>query len=365
MDLYVREILDNIQRQKCILFLGSQFAETRDGTPIHQDLTRFFKEQTPFQLDFEIDNLFLPKNPEEVDPLTFHSYLNEYYRQIQPSPIFQQIAEIPFHLIISSTPDLILRDTFQQMGTPFDFEFYNKEGRFESKNIPTPDRPCLYNLFGNIEEIDSLILSYEDLYDFIISILGGDEQKQKLPVNLQNEIVSANAFVFLGFNMEKWYIKLLFHRLEFGRETRYRKGYSDLKSVSTAETQAYFERQHAVDFLDDDLETIIGKLHAGAKERGILRQAQTSEVLSATSRMRQLLADDQLESVIDLLFEEADQRQDQNPELYEGVIILMGNHRKLRKDIANGLLTRESQQVERNQLIQRIQLLIEELEEEK
>jgi hypothetical protein len=70
-------------------------------------------------------------------------------------------------------------------------------------------KPIIYNIFGNINDLNSLITDYDSLYDFLINILKAD---QEVPLQLKNILGNAKAFLFLGFDLRKWYIPLIIRK---------------------------------------------------------------------------------------------------------------------------------------------------------
>ena len=78
----------------------------------------------------------------------------------------------------------------------------------ETKEIDA-ELPILYNLFGSIADENSLITTYDAFFNFFISVIG---EEHKLPLELQNRLTEANFFVFIGFDLTKWYIPLLMHK---------------------------------------------------------------------------------------------------------------------------------------------------------
>ena len=69
--------------------------------------------------------------------------------------------------------------------------------------------PSFIIFFGSVNDLNSLILDYDSLYDFLINILKAD---QEVPLQLKNILGSARAFLFLGFDLRKWYIPLIIRK---------------------------------------------------------------------------------------------------------------------------------------------------------
>jgi hypothetical protein len=128
--------------------------------------------------------------------------------------IYEKLARIKFHLIISISPDHLLASAMEKLDIPHDFAFYNKTVNPGKLSQPSSNNPLIYNLFGSIEEQQSLLLTHEDLYDFLFAILGD----HKLPDELQTALGKAANFLFIGFQFDKWYMQLLMRLLNLHDE---------------------------------------------------------------------------------------------------------------------------------------------------
>ncbi len=94
---------------------------------------------------------------------------------------------------------MFLKKYFEEKKLDFNFDFYNKKQNPQAIEKPTRDKPLIYNLFGNVEFEGSLVLTYDDLFNYLISIFG----KQELHKDLRMELRTARMILFLGFKFEK------------------------------------------------------------------------------------------------------------------------------------------------------------------
>jgi hypothetical protein len=198
-----------IDTNECILFLGPQFAVTKEGTKIHTILKEKYESYTP-AIDLNFDNLLIFKDPAttNVQVIKLKSELKRLYSTLIPHDIYQAIAEIPFQAIVCHSPDLFLQSAFMAKGIPIEFQFYSPKGH-PPETMKT-DLPIVYNVFGKYDVPDSMINTYDSFFDFVFTIMG---DKNNVPINLKNILANAKGFIFLGFDLDKWYISLLIRKL--------------------------------------------------------------------------------------------------------------------------------------------------------
>ena len=202
--------LSAINQGNCILFLGPQFSMDNDGNKMFREIRKRMEGNSRFRdLDFGYDNLFIfkDKKPSSTNKMRLNMAIKNYYKTVQPHSIYSAFPQIPFSAIISLSPDLFIRDAFE--ADKINFKYFSHKGNFETKEVDEK-LPILYNLFGSIEDENSLITTYDNFFNFFISVIG---EEHKLPLELQNRLTEANFFVFIGFDLTKWYIPLLMHKL--------------------------------------------------------------------------------------------------------------------------------------------------------
>jgi hypothetical protein len=85
---------------------------------------------------------------------------------------------------------------------------------------PTPDQPLVYHVFGRLTQPDSLVITEDDYFDYLIGITHNNDMV--LPA--LRAALSGNALLFLGFQMDDWSFRVLFRSLmrNEGRDRRSR-----------------------------------------------------------------------------------------------------------------------------------------------
>lgn len=207
---WVETIIKSLKEDdgRCVLFLGPEIP-FHDTTSRYKTINALLEGKSYGSLVkvYEDDELLAYKRRlipyQEMD---FHQDMKNKYSELATNDIHKMVREIPFHTIISMTPDMNIVTAFKEKNYSYDFQFYNhRQERTLEIDKPTKSVPIIYNLMGSFNEEDSLVLDYGDFLDFILSI----SNQSKLPKNLIESLQNARNFIFLGFRLEKWYFKLL------------------------------------------------------------------------------------------------------------------------------------------------------------
>lgn len=296
------------------------------------------------KLDYGFENLFIFKKnkPETVDKLRLNQKLKEIYSAVRPHPLYDRLAVMPFSAVISCSPDLMLKQAMEQKSIGANYYFYSPKGNAGRRSIP--DWPILFNVFGDIEVEDSLITTYADFFKFVISILGDEQQ---LPLDLKNAIASAKIFLFCGFDLTKWYIPLLVHKLHKYKEE---SGNPDLSAIIDHDNkrEKNIERYYPVQmlWLDDQNIVSIEELYKRVEKAGQLRRPNTGIKGPVFEKARTLIANNQLDEAIMHVLEAYRQKNRSENE----VTLIQFRKNRNDKAYAAGQITRDAYNVEQTNI---------------
>lgn len=170
----------------------------------------------------------------EPDSSLLQDQVVEFYKRFsgRTTGFHENIAALPFRLCVTTTPDDFLYTAFLQAGKSPIRHFYNFR---RSHPLPTLEasvqRPLIYHLYGYSSEPDSLVLTENDLIDFLVRVV---RNEPPLPAFIRATLCKAETtclFVDLGF--KNWYLRVLLQALQL-------YGHSDM---SVALEQAEFFAQ--------------------------------------------------------------------------------------------------------------------------
>jgi hypothetical protein len=74
---------------------------------------------------------------------------------------------------------------------------------------PAADRPLVYHILGSDEETDSLVLSENDFFRFLVRTSG---ERDRIPTYIRDK-ASSTSLMFLGYSLYDWELRVLMHGL--------------------------------------------------------------------------------------------------------------------------------------------------------
>jgi len=333
---YTDLIYDNIVNEKCVVLIGNDLITQPNNQSLHKAFIAEMQKKNTYNIHYDYDDLAIFDS--SSNDKNFYSIdLKKYYTtHAQPIELHQKIAQIPFHLILCTSPDLAMKSVFENFGIKHTFDFYNKTQNPKAVETPNAKNPLLYNLFGSVNEEDSLIITNDDLLDFIFAILGD----KKLPLDLQHSLRGTKSFLFLGFDLEKWYMKIIFRLFNLPKQAI---PFAQETSVRQEVTKNFFINNFKMQFIKEDSTEIIEQLFVECQKAGILREIKQLTENPVATQVRQLVKDDDLEKALITLEDYLDGKND---ELFNAVILHSGTYKRLQRNIDKGTVYKEDASVQ-------------------
>jgi hypothetical protein len=130
--------------------------------------------------------------------------------------------------------------------------------------IPKRNKPAIYNIFGSTSSEESLILTYDDIFSYLFNIIGS----RKLNGDLKNEIESAKLVLFVGFQYEKWYCRLISRLLDVDKKMNH----APINNAISNEILNFYTDEFKVKFLPISTYDIIKQIHTSCKQSKFLRK---------------------------------------------------------------------------------------------
>lgn len=155
--------------------------------------------------------------------------------QAIPSKNYGVLARLPFPIYINANPDNLLEEALRAQDPPREPQvlfFCWKSSLITGETIqahqqlqePSPEKPLVYHLFGHVGEPESLVLTEDDYFEYLMWI-----NKTNASVPIPDRLITAwkeSALLFLGFQLRDWNFRVLFRsifnaeRRQMGREYR-------------------------------------------------------------------------------------------------------------------------------------------------
>jgi hypothetical protein len=292
----IEDLLFDIEEEKCVLLIGPEISG-REGKSqtriIHGQLLE--QEAQHIAYYYPNDSLFLFK--EDAHKNRAIRRLKRLYRNLEvPKAQYKKILELPIPLIISLNPDTYLSQVAEELGLPHDFKHFRYSGEAaEEVAAPSKGNPLFYNLSGCLEEEESLVLDYEDLFKLLKAVL-----PDGLPNKVRIQLRRAESFLFLGFDFEKWYSQLLLQLLTY--ERRGRPKFAVKAQPKDNDAKDFLIHQFQVQFLAQD-ENFFDTLHEALGKAGHLRSLSFPEESGPipVEGLRKLVSDGQLGEALEAL----------------------------------------------------------------
>ncbi|MBE2259194.1 MAG: SIR2 family protein [Rhodobacteraceae bacterium] len=84
---------------------------------------------------------------------------------------------------------------------------------------PSAEHPLVYHLFGRLDDLESLVLTEDDYFDFLIDFW---REHERVPTAVRAALASS-SLLFLGFNLNQWDFRVLFRSLLKGAGNQKRR----------------------------------------------------------------------------------------------------------------------------------------------
>jgi len=328
-------IVSMIEQEKCVLLLGPEIALTNGGQVIHKQLINIPKiKENENILYYENEELFYFKDDTEQMP-TYNKII-EFYKQQSPNELHKIISQIPFHLIFSTSPDLLLKKTFDEQGMPNNFSFFSKANKLGKLEKPTRINPLIFNIFGSISDDESMIFTHNDLFDYLFAILSANV----LPTDLMSELQSARFFIFIGFKFDKWYLNLIFKLLKISESKGKREAFiKDFKGDSLVLYSNLFK----IKFIENNSEEFLNVLLEKCKAKNLIRIGKEVSEPEIIKSVKKDIANDNIEEALQKL---ETYLEDKSEDLCDQVVLQAGRFRKLQKNINANTISHENAEID-------------------
>ncbi|MEL7120099.1 MAG: SIR2 family protein [Bacteroidota bacterium] len=325
------------------------------------------KETLQNHIQSELEDLL---DPEDLKRIEYYSedgffFLEDNYRldvvecvlkffeSQEPGDLYHKLAQLPFHMILSLSPDRLLSQAFDQQGLPHHFHFYDKKNYNATQDNeilnfkPSQENRLIYNLFGSIDNEDSLILSYDDLFEFLQRIFNN----YKLPQTVEETIFEANYYVFIGFNYSKWYLKLLLRLMKMHEEVKKVFG---MDEPSRAEHETFFVNEFNMNFTRLDTIDFINTLHSKCQEEGMLlsKNATTKNKLPIEmyNKAKTQITQGDIEGAFETLTA-LNQKNKTSNDFSNRLVLLQARYQKHKADLGRGILSNEQSTLGHNRIL--------------
>ncbi len=354
-------LLNELENGKCLLCIGADVFSESETDRVEKKLAHTLRQKS-VELGIHVydDGWFhYRKDPQECD--TRFAIKTFYEKQLPHAAqsIFADITDLPLHLILYFSPDYRLRDAFKSAGKDYEFASLDKNPERDKsswkENVEgSKEKPLIFNMLGEINASDSLVMTYDDLFEYMEAII----EYKRMPHYIKLKIKQAKHFIFLGMPLDKWYFHLFMRVLDMHLHPGKSKSKRFAASYTVDARNATFcEEQYRLTFVQDDIATFVSSLKSKWQAT---QPAQASVEPSRTYEKWRNLIKKGEDMGIQKVLEESEPSASKDKENKEAHILLSGrwNHSK-----STLYETKMSENSEKNQIVKSILNLIDMIEE--
>lgn len=264
----------SIEDGQCVLLLGPGVAvdpDNPDGEPLSVQLSLELAEH--LRCDGKGDQIVSPRNLAHVSQVCARAMrrrrpglellVGDFFARYKKATtqLHLDLASLPFRSCITTTPERFLLNAFRQ--TPnkepvYDYYHFKPNPKRARKRVtpapPKGDRenhPIVYDLYGSLDEPDSLVLTENDLLDFLVGVT---RQSPPLPAHIGSQFTDRSlSFLFVGFGFRHWYVRILLHVLSGGGHEVPSLALEDESFFEAPEhelTSLFFRDGHSIEFYE-------------------------------------------------------------------------------------------------------------------
>lgn len=251
------DLLYSIKENEAIVLLGHNVLQNDGNQPLYNTLfRRLATEKSESILDFyENEGLFLFN--QEMDKGTYVREIKKQFSRTEPPEVLSKLAQIPFHLYIKTTPDLLLRQVFEQHKIKHQFTHFSPILPHDKIEAISANNPLIYNILGSLKDDDeSIILSHDDMFKYLQSILG----QKGIPTEIRKAMQASNELIFIGFQFNKWYVQLLLRILEL-EKTKFAFNRIAAGSDQAGEVKQLCFNQFRIKIIDTNVNEFVDELY--------------------------------------------------------------------------------------------------------
>jgi TIR domain/SIR2-like domain len=219
-----RKLIESIKRGNCILLLGPEASLDPTDTanlPLTHKLANHLADHPTLSDNKDLVNrndiahvaqLF----KQQQDRMDLEMAVGEFYAAYKEltTDFHKCLAELPFTLCINTTLDNFFSNALlhEDIGKSCVCDYYNFNRGLPSNFIqPTIDKPYIYNLYGSCNDLESLVLTEDELLDFLVNVIKGSPE---LPPFIRSQFANKDLnFLFVGFGFHSWHNRILLHTL--------------------------------------------------------------------------------------------------------------------------------------------------------
>jgi hypothetical protein len=149
-------------------------------------------------------------------------------RKLESAEPHKVLASLQLPVYLTTNPDNLLADALTEAKTNPHVLLWPRG--YETEPAPkedqdyraTPEEPLVYHLFGHLREEDSVVLTQDDYFDYLIEFT---QKKRNVPGAVLTGLTNS-SLLFLGFQLSDWDFRVFFRSIKSQEGGARRKRFS-------------------------------------------------------------------------------------------------------------------------------------------
>ena len=294
-DIDFDDLIKAIEFGNCILFVGPEISVDENGDSLHYN---FFKSISNKKRRYnEHEGFFMPGSETRLINPARDYYSNKFQEDnVIAKTVLKKLAQIPIDLVVSLTPDDTMHQIYRSYNIGHTFAYYT--GTKHEDIEFSGNRPILYNALGAASENGRFIYTHKQFNDYI-----KNDIEAKFPFEIENKIKKEDTthYLFIGFDFNKWYYKLLMYELNLLPEV---DSFTFDASRTEEINREFIYQQFNITFIEAKHRDFTDLLLQKSKEAGLTKPLNQSFVDSLLQELENIqvktVDSDKLEDLIAL-----------------------------------------------------------------
>ena len=135
----------------------------------------------------------------------------------KPSPALRALAELPFPLVVTTNFDQLFERALSDAGKAPQVSVYSPDSDVQTTDYsgvqPTPERPFVLKIHGDIGRPESIVITDEDYIQFVLR-MGDKEPYNPIPMTFRFFFMKLKT-LFVGYSLVDYNLRLLFKTLRW------------------------------------------------------------------------------------------------------------------------------------------------------
>jgi hypothetical protein len=198
----------------------------------------------------------------KTEPLSTEALINaagKWLRDRDETEPHRVLAQLPFPIYITTNPDDLLAEALRDAGKKPEIEYcrWNDEldwppSVYETRPNYQPSvmEPMVYHLFGSFDVRDSIVLTEDNYFDYLIGIT---RKENPIPSDVRKALADS-ALLFMGFQLDDWDFRVIFSSIMSQEGRSRRKRYVHVAVQINPEEGRILDPERAREYLQERFE---------------------------------------------------------------------------------------------------------------